>query len=201
MKKKGDEGVIKRNLANALTIFRMLGALALALVKPFGIPFYIVYTLCGCSDGLDGPVARKFGTADEKGAFLDSVADIIFYAVMIYRLVPTLFGDLPMWVWIYAFCAFGLRIASYAVAGIRYHRFAALHTYGSKATSVSIFLLPYLLLIGRLKTFSWLTKPISCALVCTVAGLASLEELLIHIRQKTYDPSVHTIFVTFGKKN
>lgn len=185
--------MIKRNLANAVTLFRMFGSLVLALVKPFGIPFYVVYTLCGCSDGLDGPIARRFGTADERGALLDSVADILFYAVMVYRLVPTLYGVIPVGVWIYASCVLELRIASYLVAGIRYRRFASLHTYGNKATSVSVFILPYLLLIG-------LSETLSCALVCTVAGIASLEELLIHLKQKEYDPAVHTIFVTFRKK-
>ncbi len=186
--------MIKRNLANVVTLFRMFGSLALALVKPFGIPFYIVYTLCGLSDGLDGPIARKLGTADEKGALLDSIADILFYAVMIYRLVPTLLGGmLPVGVWICAFCVFGLRLASYAVAGIRYRRFAALHTYGNKLTSVSVFLLPYLLLIG-------LSETLACSLVCAVAGLASLEELLIHLIQKKYDPSVHTLIAAFRKR-
>lgn len=185
--------MIKRNLANAVTLFRMFGSLALALVKPFGIPFYIVYTLCGLSDGLDGPIARKLGTADERGALLDSIADILFYAVMIYRLVPTLFGMLPAWVWVYAYCALGLRLASYAAAGIRYRRFAALHTYGNKLTSVSFFLLPYLLLIG-------LSEPTACALVCTVAALSSLEELLIHLIQRRYDPTVHTIVAALRKR-
>lgn len=192
--------MIKRNLANAVTLFRMFGSLALALVIPFGVPFYIIYTLCGLSDGLDGPIARRLGTADERGALLDSVADILFYAVMIYRLVPTLFGMLPAWVWIYAYLALGLRLTSYAVAGIRYHRFATLHTYGNKMTSVTFFLLPYLMLIGRLELFSWLTKAVACALVCTAAALASLEELLIHLIQKKYDPSVHTIVAAIRKR-
>ena len=171
----------------------MLGSLALALVNPFGFPFFVIYTLCGISDGLDGVVARRLGSADERGALLDSVADILFYAVMVYRLVPRLWGQLPVGIWVYAFCVLGLRLASYAAAGIRYRRIASLHTYGNKVTGFSVFLMPYLLWLR-------LSPTAVCGVVCTVACLASLEELLIHLRQKIYDPSIHTVFMTFRKK-
>lgn len=180
--------MLKRNLANLLTFFRMLGSLALALVKPFGVPFYMIYTLCGISDGLDGTVARRLGSADERGALLDSFADILFYAVMIYRLVPTLWNRLPIWVWVCAFVALGLRLTSYATAGVRYRRFASLHTWANKGTGFSIFVLPYLLLIG-------LPPAVACTSVIAVATLASLEELLIHLLQKRYDPSIHSLFM------
>ncbi len=186
--------MLKKNLANLLTFFRMLGSLALALVKPFGVPFYIIYTLWGVSAGLDGTVARLLGSANERGAMLDSFADILFYAVMIYRLVPTLWGELQLWIWVCAYIALGLRLASYLTAWIRYHRIASLHTWANKGTGFSVFIRPYLLLVG-------LSPSVACMLVIAVAALASLEELLIHLRQKQYDSSVHTIFAIIRKKS
>ena len=42
-----------------------------------------IYTFAGLTDVLDGWLARKTGRASEFGARLDSVADLLFYSVLL----------------------------------------------------------------------------------------------------------------------
>ena len=68
----------------------------------FALPstgFYVVYTFGGLTDAVDGTVARKLKLESEFGAKLDSVADLLFYAVMLLKLLPHLIRLLPAWLW------------------------------------------------------------------------------------------------------
>ena len=54
------------------------------------VAVFIVYSVCGVSDVVDGTLARLTGSESSFGAKLDSIADILFYGVMILRLFPLL---------------------------------------------------------------------------------------------------------------
>ena len=60
--------------ANAITLLRISGTAVLLFLRPFSPAFFVVYTLTGVTDVLDGFVARKTGTASDFGAKLDSAA-------------------------------------------------------------------------------------------------------------------------------
>ena len=83
-----------------------------------------------------------------------------------------------------------IRIGSYLTAAVKYRRFAALHTWMNKATGLAVFLIP-----GFLRTA--LGVPY-CWLACGIAGLASAEELLIHLCRKEYDSRVKWIGMAVG---
>ena len=72
-----------KNLANYISISRILMSIVLIATKTFSLTFYIIYLYCGISDMLDGYIARKSKNISEIGARLDSVADIIFVIVAI----------------------------------------------------------------------------------------------------------------------
>lgn len=74
-------------IANGITTLRILGSIALLVIDRTSAAFMIVYTL---TDALDGWIARKTGTAGKFGAALDSVADLLFYAVMLVVFFPVL---------------------------------------------------------------------------------------------------------------
>lgn len=70
------------NMADTVTTMRM-GASAFLLFIPLkSIGFLVVYTFAGLTDVLDGWLARKTGRANEFGARLDSIADLLFYGVL-----------------------------------------------------------------------------------------------------------------------
>ncbi|MBS7354046.1 MAG: CDP-alcohol phosphatidyltransferase family protein, partial [Erysipelotrichaceae bacterium] len=76
-----------RNLANIITLTRILFSMLLLFTAAFSWDFYLCYLICGISDMLDGSVARYFHTESETGSKLDSLADFVFFALLSVKLV------------------------------------------------------------------------------------------------------------------
>lgn len=188
---EGGSGMTRAQIPNCITALRILGAAVILVLPPFTILFYIVYTLCGVSDVVDGFLARRMGVTSELGSRLDSVADLLFYTGMVLRVFPALWQILPWQIW----CGLGavllLRAGSYAAAGVKFRRFAAVHTYLNKLTGAAVFGVAYALVL-----------PIGvpyCIVACAIGGLASLEELVIHLASPQYPAHVQSIFQLRGK--
>ena len=165
-------------IANVITCFRIVGTACLLFVKPFTPLFFVIYTLAGVSDLLDGVVARATKTTSELGAKLDSIADLMFYTVMLLRVFPVLWERLPGFIWYMVAVIIILRLTSYSVVAMKFKRFASQHTYLNKLTGLTIFAVPYFL------TCAW--DWIACFGICIIAILAVLEEILIHLTSKEY---------------
>lgn len=171
---------------NMITAFRLIGSLVLLLFIPtFSTAFFVLYTLCGLSDAIDGTIARALKSSTEFGAKLDSIADLLFYTVLFFCIFPKLLEKLPLYIWIMGISAVVIRIASYLTAAIKHHRFASIHTYMNKITSVVIFTIPYFVMTRFL-------IPV-CILLGIITILAGTEELIIHITSKKYDPNKKTL--------
>ena len=153
-------------MATLITCFRILASASLLLCQPLSPAFYVLYIAAGISDMIDGPVARRTGTAGDFGAKLDTAADFSFMAVCLYKLLPVL--DVP--VWLYAWIGgIALVKAVNVVSGyVMQKRLVALHTPMNKATGVLLFLLPLTLSLIELKY--------SAAPVCAVATFAAVQE-------------------------
>ena len=174
------------NLANFVTSLRLFGAIALIFIEPLGAAFYIVYTICGLSDGVDGTIARKMGTSSEFGARLDSVSDIAFYLVMFIKLMPVLWECMPAWIWYLVGVVLVVRMCAYGMAYLKYHTMAAIHTYLNKVTGALVFLVPYMLLLP--------CDVVLCAVTACFALLGSAEEFLIHAVSPVYQTERKSIF-------
>ena len=179
---------------NIITCVRILGTIALVFIEPFCVPFYVIWTICGVSDVLDGTVARMTKQESKFGARLDSMADIMFYLLMLYRVLPTLIAVLPRWIWIIV-CVIALtRVGAYLTALIKYKRFASLHSYLNKLSGFMLFLVPYFIFM------SWFW--IYCVVLCGIGLLSSIEELLIHLLSRHYQEGRQTIIgLKVGKKS
>lgn len=176
---------------NSITVLRIIGTAALLAIDPLSAAFYIVYTISGFSDILDGWIARATHTTSEWGSRLDSIADLLLYAVMIIRVFPELWKRLAVWIWYVLAAVLLLRLISYGYVAIRHRRFSAMHTYGNKVTGLLAFLVPYFLLLKN-------ATP-ACGVVVIVALLSTVEELVLHLCMKEYDPSVKSVFMLRGK--
>ena len=186
MTKRSKSESHKWNMADTITSVRMAASLLLLFLPLRSAWFLTVYTLAGLTDALDGWLARKTGTASDFGARLDSMADLLFYGVMLVRFFPILWQTLPREIW-YAIAGILLvRLAAYGTAAIKYHRFASLHTWLNKLTGAAVFLLPYVLVISTGVVYSWS--------VCALAFSASLEELAIHLFRPDYRANRKSIF-------
>ena len=177
-----------KQLPNLMTMLRIVGTVVMAFLPPLCAAFYIVYTICGLTDVLDGWFARRFDAGSEFGAKLDSAADLLFYAVMLIKLMPVLWRLLPLGFWCGVGVVVVLRLVSYTVAAFKYHRFASQHTWLNKITGAGVFGVPYVL---ELSAAVWY-----CCTVCVVSALGTLEELGIHLRSSEYRSEVRTIFQT-----
>lgn len=175
----------KLTVPNLITTLRILGTIALLIPEPFTVPFFVIYTLCGITDILDGTIARLTKSTSQFGAKLDSVADLLFYGVMIIKIFPTLWKRLPFKIWIFVAVIVLIRISAYLVAAFKYHRFASLHTLTNKLTGLMVFAIPYAINLSIAVVF--------CFTAASVAFIASAEELLIHIRNKEYLQSQKTV--------
>lgn len=161
-----------RMIPNILTSLRIAGSLLLIFSKPLASAFYIIYTLSGLTDVLDGFIARRFNASSELGKKLDSAADLLFYAVMLIKLFPTLFAVLPRSIWIAVGVIIILRLISYGTAAVKHRKFASLHTLPNKLTGVVMFAVPYF--VGT-RIFTAL-----CITVCAVSFVAAVHELSVH---------------------
>ena len=182
--------MIKKNLANFITLIRIIGAIALIFLEPLSVPFFIVYGICGFSDAIDGLVARKLGTSSQFGAALDSFSDLLFYGVMAAKIFPTLRDCLNVFQWIIIAVPTGLHLIAYIVCMIKFTKFSAIHTYANKLLGVLVYAYPFFF-IGK--------NPDVYGLYMYIGGVfalySSVETNLIHIVAHRYDERNKSIFL------
>ena len=126
-------------VANSITVSRMLFSLALLVLPPRSLPFVVLYLLCGLTDVLDGYIARKLHTESEKGAMLDSIADLLFAVVYAVKILPIL--KIPLWIWIWTAIIAVTKITCIVIASKKAHRLEIEHSLGNKLTGLLLFLL------------------------------------------------------------
>jgi CDP-diacylglycerol--glycerol-3-phosphate 3-phosphatidyltransferase len=160
---------MRRHIPNCITLIRILGTACLFFLTPFTLAFMTVYTISGLSDAIDGFLARKWGVISEFGSRLDSIADLMLYSVMLFKIFPTLLSRLPAFIWYIVALILIIRLSAYLTAAIRYRRFASLHTWMNKATGLMLFAVPYLIRLPLFEAY--------CMILCLVALMASGEEL------------------------
>ena len=86
-------------MANFITCTRIVLSAALLFCPALSPVFYALYIAAGCTDMMDGAVARKTGIVSELGARLDTIADLVFTAVCLIKLLPVL--DVPAWLYLW----------------------------------------------------------------------------------------------------
>ncbi|CDM69378.1 putative phosphatidylglycerophosphate synthase [Clostridium bornimense] len=173
-----------KNIPNIITIIRIFLSITFLFIKPYSITFYIIYILCGISDGADGYISRRTNTTSKLGSSLDTGADIIMVVILSVVLVPIIKFPLEIIIWIVLI--FIIRIIGILIAFYKYHKFVILHTYSNKLTGLSLF---FAIII--LKSINHL---LVMSLVCIIASLASIEEIVIHSTKKDLDRDIKGIF-------
>lgn len=182
---------LKKQAADLLTLLRILCAAALpAVARPFGPLFYLVYILAGASDMLDGLVARKLGVAGPLGEKLDSAADFLVAASLIFVLIPVL--SLPLWIWLWAGSIALVRLTASGVVFARFGVFGMLHSVSNKLTGFMLFLAPLLLPL--------FPDTALAAFVCALSSLSGLEELAAAFLAKEWDANRKGLFFAETEK-
>lgn len=154
------------------------------LTKPLSALFYIFYALCCASDILDGYVARKTKTASRNGEILDSIADFVLVTIVLIIFIPLLAWEWWMIYWIGIIAL--ARFLSLGIGFVKYRAVSFLHTYANKVTGIALVCFPIL--------FRVLGITATTLILCGIASISALEELIITIRSKALNRNVKSVF-------
>jgi len=163
---KRSHAVCIRSAADTITAGRIALSIALIFVPAFSLAFYVVYLLAGLSDMADGAVARRTGTATEFGAKLDAMADLLFAAVVLIKILSVINPPLWLLIWIAAIAL--VKLANILYGLMRQRKLIAVHSVPNKITGILLFILP--LTLGRLEI------RYSGAACCIAATAAAVSE-------------------------
>ncbi|MDO4542946.1 MAG: CDP-alcohol phosphatidyltransferase family protein [Clostridia bacterium] len=186
--KKG--GLPIKHIAELITFSRIPMAAGLVLTAPFSTAFWVLYCLCGASDAIDGAVARKLGIQSERGALLDSIADMVFFAAVIF--VAAINFEIPTWLIVGTAIVSAIRLSSCGLGLYRFHTLPLLHTYANKAAGLVLFAF---LGLGRL-----LGVAAAGAIALAFTSLSSIEELIIVSRTKELHRNVRGLWLKKADK-
>lgn len=154
-------------IADIITFSRMIISGLLLVLPPSSPVFGVLYLLCGVSDVLDGFVARKLHTESERGARLDSAADLVFAVIYAVKVLPAL--SVPYWIWVWTAVIAAVKITGIVIASRSANRLQIAHSFGNKLTGVMLFLLPLSVCVVNVKH--------SAALVCVAATVTTIKEI------------------------
>ena len=173
-----------KQIPNIITGIRIICAFALLFLEPLSWSFLAVYVIGGISDIADGFIARKRNVTSKTGTVLDSIADAFFIFILLFIFLP--YFQWPGWFFGWVLAIIILRFTSLFVGALKYHTLAFLHTYANKATGLALFGFPVIFWICGLNT--------TALLLCCIATVSTLAEILFHRLSKKVDRNISTIF-------
>ena len=155
-----------KHIANILTGCRILGSILLLFFPAFSVAFYIIYLFCGFSDMIDGTIARKTNSTSKFGSQLDTIADLIFVVVSLFKLLPAI--HIPGWLWIWGVMIAVIKVSNIVWGFVTKKQFISLHTIMNKVTGLLLFLWPLTIPFADLKYIA--------IAVCFIATLSAIQE-------------------------
>ena len=184
---------LKRNLANIISAIRIIAGACLYLFSDITGGFIAIYVVCGITDLLDGPVARKFNSTSAVGAALDTVGDAVTYMALAKILLVK--RMIPMWIVCWMLSVLGLHIIAGLVSLKKTKKFYVVHSLFGKILGGSIFVLPFAMWIVSKTGLEYIqTVHILLAIIAGFSTIAGIESLAI--QSKILDPQtqIKTIY-------
>ena len=153
-------------IANTITCCRILFSILMLFFPAFSGSFYACYIIAGITDMIDGTVARKLGTSSQFGEKLDTVADFVFAAAALFKLLPVMKISMTIWIWT-GFIAV-IKLINIISRFVVQKRFVTVHSLANKITGAVLFVLPL--------TLSLIDDSYSAIFVCLAATFAAIQE-------------------------
>jgi len=176
-----------KKLPNVITTMRIIFSPILLFINPLTNLFLLIYIILGLSDVLDGFIARTTRVTSHLGATLDSIADFIFFVILLVVFIPRVKMPLEIFAWVMGIAL--VRFGSLAIGFYKYHTFTFLHTYANKITGFILFCFPLIYLITGMI--------ITSLIICICASISATEELLINLFSKKLALNIKSIFNGF----
>lgn len=166
------------NLPNILSYVRMVLSLWMLVVTPLESAFFVLFTLAGFSDLVDGPLARRLDVADRFGTLVDSVADLLLIVVVAIRVGPAI--DPPGFIVVVVAAILAFKLLTWAIVWLRTGWPTVLHTPIHRLTGGLAFLSVYV--IDRVDIAWWGGG------LCGLALIGALHEAWIQMMAPSTAP-------------
>ncbi len=153
-------------MANIITEIRIVLSVTLLFFPALSPAFFVLYVAGAVSDMIDGAVARRTGTVSGFGSKLDTIADIIFVAVCLIKLLPVL--DVPDWLYVWVAVIAIIKFSNIIAGFIRHKEFIPVHSMINRVTGGLLFVLPL--------TLAFMDVRYSTTVVCMAATAAAIWE-------------------------
>jgi CDP-diacylglycerol--glycerol-3-phosphate 3-phosphatidyltransferase len=166
--------VMAKYIPNILSVLRIILSVILILIISIRIAFLAVYITIGITDVLDGMIARKFGYESDFGARLDSIADFIFYLMLIFVFLNLFSSILEVEHKVALIVIISIRLINMLLTKLKYKKIVFVHTITNKISGFIVFLVPMVLLFTQQGIVIWT--------ILIIVFIAGTEELLITIK-------------------
>ncbi|QXE17875.1 CDP-alcohol phosphatidyltransferase family protein [Clostridium sp. 001] len=176
--------MIINSAANCISLLRIFLAIMMLFIKPLSAPFFIIFLACQITDVLDGYIARRTHTVSKLGDNLDSIGDFIMILVLIIVLYPVIKLTIKIIIWVVVIAI--IKIISMIVIFIKYKTFEMPHTYGNKFTGF--------ILVAFIISLAFVQSNMIMYIVCTIASISAIEELLINLYSNKLEINRKSIF-------
>ena len=154
-----------KNIANYISVSRIIMSIILCFAETFSMAFYLIYIYCGISDMVDGFIARKSKNESRIGTILDSVSDMIFVIVAMIKILPALNLSDGIIIWV-VFIAF-IKIVNVICSYIYHKKILLPHTIANKITGFILFIAPFIVVKNPI---------IFEIIICSIATFAAIQE-------------------------
>ena len=181
-------------IPNSLSLSRLvfLPSLYIFLWQGQLVLFFIVFTVLGSTDFLDGYLARKLNQVSQLGKALDTIADMFFYisvAYFLYYLYPQAILSNQYFL-IAAFSVYGL---SFMIPLVMFKKPYTLHTRILRSNAVLVY---FMMLLSF-----FMSSTILLTIILIVFVIGFSEQILIFIRFGAVDQDTKSYFsVSFERK-
>ena len=170
---------------NVLSVLRIILSPIIFFTKDNKFILFSVLIIIGLTDVLDGYIARKYKKQTNIGSWLDSIADFVFYTLLVIYTIVFEF-NIIIKVKYFIIIIIGIKILTMIASCIKYKKFGFLHTFGNKITGIIIFM--------GFCIFILLRSTIVVEIGLYISIISSLEELIITLIGKKYEENIKGIW-------
>jgi len=160
---------MRQNIANYITIARIVISIFMLLFDITSIVFMILYLTAALSDVIDGVVARKLKIQSQLGSKLDTSSDVVFFLVFVIKIWSLLHIQLLEIITLTFIIL--IKISSIIINIIKTHSYIVdNHSTINKTTGILLFFLPISINLSFDKYYIYF--------LLLFAAIASIDELI-----------------------
>ena len=184
---------MKKQLANIISGSRIIAAACLYLFSEINWQFMVIYTFCGITDLIDGPIARKMNATSTVGTVLDTIGDIATYMALAKILIIQ--NYVPSWVVIWMVLTGLGDLAAGILSLIKCKKFFIVHSLFGKILGGSVFAFPFVLKLMEAFGMETVRAAHMCmGVICVISTIAAIESFVVQTKITDPDTKVITVF-------